>query len=273
MAQMVRDNATSVLLTAAVISLVAGCGRTPDGEVLQKFLSAQQVYDEASNQEGFIRAAGLYQEILDAGFVSGAVLYNQGNAFMRAGQRGRAIACYRQAKRYCPQDPFVDGSLRSVLDADDASGGRVFIDYVFFWQDWIGYGGKFYLFACSAALTFAIGVAALFAGRRRWVAYCGWAGLVITLVLGASAAYDWYRFEAIQHGVVVADNVVALKRPAVSLKEESPEMREDSPREAFTQPLSQGTEFVVAEHRGDWLLIRLSGSKEGWVKAGEVVVY
>jgi tetratricopeptide (TPR) repeat protein len=258
---MLRYRATSVLFAAAVISLVVGCDRAPDDEVLQRFLSAQQVYDEAESQQQFVRAAGLYQEILDSGFVSGAVLYNQGNAFLRAGQRGRAIACYRQAKRYCPQDPFVDGSLRSALDADDSNPRRVFIDYVFFWQDWIGYGGKFHLFACSAALTFAIGVAALFAGRRRWVAYCGWAGLVVTIVMAASAAYDWYRFESVQHGVVVVDDVVALKGPA------------DSFKEAFTQPLSQGTEFVVAEHRGDWLLIRLPGSKEGWVKAGEVVVY
>lgn len=266
MTQMLRHKAASVLFAAATISLVAGCSRAPDDEVLQKFLSAQQVYDEAKSQGGFLRAASLYQEILDAGFVSGAVFYNQGNAFMRAGQRGRAVACYRQAKRYCPQDPFVDGSLRSALDEDESSRRRVFIDYVFFWQDWLGYGGKFHLFACTAAVTFAIGVATLFAGRRRWIAYCGWAGLVITLVIAASAAYDWYRFESVQHGVVVADEVVALKRPAVSLKE-------DFPKEAFTQPLSEGTEFVVAEHRGVWLRIRLPGAKEGWVKASEVVVY
>jgi len=256
-----RHNATFALLAATVVSAVAGCGRAPDDEVLQKFLSAQQIYDKADSQEGFLRAASLYQEILDDGFVSGAVLYNQGNAFMRAGHRGRAIACYRQAKRYRPQDPFVDGSLRSALDVDDSKRRRVFVDYVFFWQDWIGYGGKFRLFACSAALTFAIGVAALLAGRRRWIVYCGWAGLVVTIVVAASAAYDWYRFESVQHGVVVVDDVVALKGPAGTFKE------------AFTQPLSQGTEFVVAEHRGGWLLIRLPGSKEGWVKAGEVVVY
>jgi len=261
MKQIFRRQTAMILFTATVILPVAGCGGAPDDEVLQKFLSAQQAYDATEGPEGFLRAAGLYQEILDAGFVSGAVLYNQGNAFMRAGQRGRAIACYRQAKRYRPRDPFVDGSLRSALDTDDSTGRRVFMDYVFFWQEWIGYRGKFNLFACSVGLTFVIGVAALFAGRRRWVAYCGWAGLAVTLVMGASAAYDWYRFEGVQHGVVVVDDVVALKGPA------------DAYDEAFTQPLLQGTEFVVAEHRGGWLLIRLPGSKEGWVKAGEVVVY
>ena len=39
-------------------------------------------------------SAAKAQEILDAGVTSGVVLYNQGNAFMRAGQTGRAIACY-----------------------------------------------------------------------------------------------------------------------------------------------------------------------------------
>jgi len=248
------------LLAGAILLLAAGCGRAPDA-VLQKFQAAQQAFDEAGSPEDFLRAASLYQEVLDAGFVSGAVLYNQGNAFMRAGQRGRAIACYRQAKRYRPTDSKLDYNLRSALKTPSLKRKRAVIDYLLFWQDWISYGGKFRLMVCSGAITFVIGVIALYVGRRRLLAVLGWLGLLATLILSVSAAYDWYRFEVVRHGVVITDGAVARKGNAESYDR------------AFTQSLSEGTEFEAVEYRGDWLLIRLPGAKEGWVRSEEVVVY
>ncbi len=257
---MIRKEAAAGLFVAALAMHAAGCGSTRDS-VSQKFHSAQQTFDEAESPEDFLRAASLYQEVLDAGFVSGAVLYNQGNAFMRAGQRGRAVACYRRAKRYRPTDWKLDYNLRSALEAQTLNRKRAVIDYLFFWQDKISYGGKFHLMACSAAITFVIGIIALYTGQRRWLAALGWLGLLITLILSASAAYDWYRFEVVRHGVVVTDGVVARKGNAESYEP------------AFTQSLSEGAEFEAVEYRGDWLLIRLPGAKEGWVRREEVVVY
>lgn len=250
----------AILGVAAIVLVAVGCSRAPD-VVLEKFQAAQQAFDGAESTEDFLRAASLYQEVLDAGFVSGAVLYNQGNAFMRAGQRGRAIACYRQAKRYRPTDSRLDYNLRSALDASSLKRKRAVIDYLFFWQDWIGYRGKFQVMMCSGAITFVIGVVALYVGRRRWLAVLGWLGLLITLILSASAAYDGYRFDVVRHGVVIIDDVVARKGNAESYDQ------------AFTQSLSEGTEFVAVEYRGDWLLIRLPGANEGWVKREQVVVY
>lgn len=256
------------MFAGVILLLSTGCGGAPDDEVLRRFQLAQQAFDKALLQNGdsgksgeeFLRAALLYQEILDAGFVSGTVLYNQGNAFMGAGQRGRAIACYRQAKRYRPRDPLLDLALRTALDADDARRDRALVDYVLFWQDWISYGGKFRLAGAMGAVAFLVAFGALFAGRRRWVAYCGWTALALTLLMAASAAYDWYRFDSVKHGVVV-EQAVARKGNA------------DSFEPAFTQPLAEGTEFVVVERRGDWFFVGLPGAKEGWVKRDEVVVY
>ena len=46
-----------------------------------------------------------------------AVLYNQGNAWMRAGATGRALAAYRQAQRYRPRDPYLAANLQNALAA------------------------------------------------------------------------------------------------------------------------------------------------------------
>ena len=109
-----RGSVAILLVTLLAAHRRAAPGRrTP--ALAQTFQAAQQAFDKAQTPDDFLRAASLYQEILDAGLVSGAVLYNQGNAFLRGGHRGRAIACYRQAQRYRPRDPWLDHNLRCAL--------------------------------------------------------------------------------------------------------------------------------------------------------------
>jgi hypothetical protein len=233
----------------------------PDAQRVQQFQAAQEAFDAAQTPEDFLRAASLYQAILDHGCRSGAVLYNQGNAFMRAGQRGRAIACYRQAQRYRPRDPFLDHNLRYALGADASSNPSSLFDYIFFWQPWISYGGKFRLLAVMALATFALGVAALLPRTRGAISYAAWIALAATCLMAASAGYDWYRFEGVQHGVVTAEETIARKGNGTSYAP------------AFTQPLTEGTEFRVVERRGPWLRIHLAADQEGWVREDDVVVY
>ena len=249
------------LLVAAFLALVVGCAPAPKIEVVQQFQAAQEAFDKAASEGDFLRAASLYQSILDDGCRSGAVLYNQGNAFMLAGQRGRAIASYRRAQRYRPRDPFLDHNLAYALQAPSLDAGRSVVDYFLFWQNWSSYAAKFQLLAIVGLATFAIGIGAIvFSGRFR-LSYVGWAGLALTVLLAASAAYDWYRFDVLEHGVVVVPEVVARKGNG------------ESYAPAFTQSLSEGTEFLVAEHRGDWVLIHLPGNQEGWVRQDDVSLY
>jgi len=240
--------------------LWAGCGGRAEVSVEQKFLGAVTAFDRAGTPEDFLRVAGMYQEILDAGFVSGAVYFNQGNAFMRADQRGRAIAAYRQAKRYRPRDPYLDANLRYALGSAPGTAARPFVEYVLFWQDWISYPAKFYAAGWSVAATFLLALAALWLPAPLWRRVVVIAALVSVLLIG-SAGYDAYRFDFLEHGVVVRDSVTAYKGNAESYEP------------AFTEPLNQGTEFRALQQRGNWWLIRLAGSNEGWVPADAVMVY
>lgn len=241
---------------------VAGCGGTPNLEISRTFQDAQQAFDHASTPEDFLRAAGLYQEILDSGFTSGAVLYNQGNAFMRAGQRGRAIAAYRQAQQFRPRDPYLRANLRYAIGSGAPVDQRnSVLDYVLFWQDWLGYAEKFYILFAAAALTFGFGM--LFVLFRDHAAFKRLAlvSLLLTIVFAGSSGYDWYRFDHVENGVLIHDKVIARKGNS------------DSYTAAFNEPLAEGTEFRVLEHRGDWLLIRLPGTQEGWVKRDAAVLF
>jgi hypothetical protein len=249
-----------VLLLAATCPL-NGCGRGVPLDVAVDFQRAQEDFDNARKPEDYLKVAALLQSIRERGVVSGAVLYNQGNALMRAGERGRAIAAYREALRYRPRDPYVIANLKYALGSETLAADRPVPEYVLFWQNWIGYDGKYWLAAAAAAVTFLIAVVALWIEPRRVWTRAALAGVLVTAVLAVSAAYDWYRFDCLVHGVVVADEVVARKGNGNSYEP------------AFANPLPEGTEFILRESRGDWLRIRLEGKQEGWLESEDVVVY
>jgi tetratricopeptide (TPR) repeat protein len=247
---------------AALLAVAGGCAVAPEAELVRKYQRALETFDQAASAEDYLRSAALYQEIIGRGVVSGALLYNQGNAYMRAGRRGRAIACYRQALMYRPRDPQLLANLQLALGPGTSlHPPRVLLDYVFFWQDWISYPGKVQATAWLAGVAFTLGVLALFVPPRRVFRRAGWGVLAAAAILGASAVYDWYRFERTERGVVVQAEVVARKGNA------------DSYDPAFTAPLKEGTEFLVVERRGAWLHVELAGGQGGWVPQAAVSTY
>jgi tetratricopeptide (TPR) repeat protein len=254
---------TVVLLAlAACWTAVGGCSAAPPGDLVRTYQRALESFDQAAGPEDYLRCAVLYQEILDRGVVSGALLYNQGNAYMRAGQRGRAIACYRRALAYRPRDPQLRANLQLALGPEaEIQGPRGVLDYVFFWHDWVSYPGKVRATGVLAGTAFMCGILALFVPPRRVFRRAAWAALVLTVTVAASATYDWHRFEQIQRGVVVRAEVVARKGNG------------DSYDPAFTEPLKEGAEFRVVERRGAWLQIQLGGGQTAWVPDAGVTTY
>jgi tetratricopeptide (TPR) repeat protein len=253
--------AKTLLLFLPVV-IVCGCFQRSDPQGVAIFQQAQETFDRASSPEDFLKAAAMYQELLDRGVVSAGVLYNQGNALMRAGQRGRAIAAYRQAQRYRPRDQNLEANLRTAAtpSGDVAAARRPLLEYLLFWQNWLGYGEKFTLAGAAACVTFGLGLAVTVARRRR-LAQLGLAALAVTLVLLFSAGYDCYRWQYLVHGVTTDRQTVARKGYG------------DSYEPALTEPLTEGTEFLVLQQRSGWLLVRLSGGQEGWLPEKAAVTY
>ncbi len=254
---------TLVLLSLLAASLVAssGCGGRVDPAMFSHFQRAQDAFDQARQPDEFLRVAAQYQEILDTGLVSGAVLYNQGNAFMRAGEHGRAVACYRQAVRYRPRDQNLVKNLEYALEGVATEPPRrPLVLYILFWQDWVSYPEKILIDTLAGILTFLLALSGMF-WRPRLMNLLAIAGFLLTLVFAVSAAYDWYRFDLVNRGVVVKDGAIARKGDA------------ESYAPAFTKALPEGSEFRSLEGRGDWVLIELPGAQQGWIRMDNAVVY
>ena len=215
--------------------------------------------DNAAQTEAFRRAAVLYQGLIDCGVRSGAVYYNQGNAWARADEPGKAMAAYLTAKRYLPLNPYLDANLRSVAGTEFKE-SRTMMESVFFWQNLIGYPQKLRWALILAVLTFLSATTLLFAPHRllRRIMLLM---VVLTFVMTVSAVYDWYRFDYLSHAVVAVEQ--AMPRKGNSLQYEP----------AFTTPLVLGTVGVVTDQRGDWLQLRFDAGKNAWLPKEQVVVF
>lgn len=259
------DSARRCHMVALVcIGLVAGCSR-PDLETMKSFQQAESAFADAETTDEFALAASQYDQALENGFVSGAALYNQGNAWMRAGETGRAIACWRQAQRYRPRDPYLAANLQSALAACQSAAplapNQGVGKYVFFWQDWLSYPEKFLLTTVFLSLTCTVGLLSPWVARQRTTRRLLVAGGIVTLVMVASAVWDWQRFSQTTHGVVVTDTVEARKGNAESYEA------------AFTTPIGEGTEFTVLEERSGWLNIQLADLGSAWIPSRAAVTY
>ncbi|MEO2030509.1 MAG: hypothetical protein ABGZ35_00340 [Planctomycetaceae bacterium] len=253
------------LLFLLVTLSAIGCGSHIDLETAQKFQDAETAFSKAQSEVEFARVAGQYQQLLADDFVSGVVLYNQGNAWMRAGETGRAIAAWRQSQRYRPRDPYLQANLQSALTAcrsqASVSPEVGVAGYVFFWQNWLSYPEKFVLTTVLLIAVCAAGVLGPLVVERR-------SARTLTLLIGAmfvvaavSAVWDWQRYDQTLRGVVVEDQIEARKGNS------------ESYAAAFTEPLREGSEFVVLEDRANWLNIRISGLGTAWIPSRAAVIY
>ena len=237
-------------------------------EVDRLFAEAQIAFEQAdalsttdavAKTEAFRRCAILYQGIVDCGVRSGPVYYNQGNAWARANEPGRAIAAYVTAKRYMPLDPYLDANLRSVAGTGFKQSTPI-IESVLFWQNLIGYSAKFHWALTLGVLTFLWGTTLFFWAHRvmrRVTALL----LALTLVMTVSAVYDWYRFDKIPRAVVAVEQAVPRKGNSSQYEP------------AFTTPLALGTVGVVTGRRSDWVQLRFDDGREAWLPEEQIVAF
>ena len=83
----------------------------------KELLRFNELFDNAKSADDFRAAATTLESLVEEGFRNGAVYYNLGNAYYRAGEFGRAILNYRKAKPYRPQDPLLEANLQQAIAA------------------------------------------------------------------------------------------------------------------------------------------------------------
>jgi tetratricopeptide (TPR) repeat protein len=245
-------------ITAALIvpaPAVAAATAAEPGSRQRTFVRALEVFDAAKTPGEYRGSAALLESLLADGFRSGAVYYNLGNAYFRAGEYGRSIAAYRKAKLYRPRDPYLEANLRQALAVAPGHLPEPPVPWwrhVLFWSGWLSFPEKAYA-AFSACLLGALAAGAALLLRRPSGYWMGGALVLVAASLGLDAALDEAGLVRSRYGVVTGETIA---RKGIG-KDYEP---------AFDRPVKDGAEFTVLSESGEWVLGHFEGIGDGWIR-------
>ena len=241
------------LPTAAAIVILIFAGNLFAADISSDFLAANKLYAEGK----FSDAANTYENILQTGAQSPALLFNYANAEFKSGNPGKAIAAYRWAALLSPRDAEIRANLafvRSQVQGATLRESR--------WQNWLGQLtlNEWTLLAAGAFwLTFALLAAkqlrpALGAKLKNATSILATLTILFGAALGLQAANHFSR----QTAVVVSPEATARSGPF------------DEAQSAFTA--HDGAELSVLDRHGNWIQVADGSGKIGWLPVKQVEI-
>jgi tetratricopeptide (TPR) repeat protein len=215
-----------------------------------EFDHANKLYEQGK----FPEAASAYESLAAGGVANANLWFNLGNAAYKSGQMGRAIVAYRMAERLTPRDPALRANLqfvRSKVYNDERT--RVPI-----WKSALR-NVTLNEWTALTAMCFWAWCAVLMTGemtRRRYTKSLV-AGLGLLLLCGAVLAGVVADQQA-REAIVVAREVTVRNGPY----DESPSKFQ----------LRDGAELSVLDTKDDWLEVRDSEERTGWMRRDQAIV-
>lgn len=217
-------------------------------------------------EEDFTGAIEAYRSVLDAGFESGDLYFNLGNAWFREGELGPAILAWERAARLLPSDPDVQANLELArsLTVDDVTPQETFW-LLQLWDGWIhllprdlllGVVGIAWLLTGSAVVA---RVLSREPQRRRLATRTalGSGGLFLLFGIGLLVRETGLGRPTV--AIVLADQVTVQSAPVA-----------DADQTLFT--VHEGLRVKVERRTEAWAEVTLEDGRVGWVPADAIEV-
>jgi len=263
-----------MLLLLLIFSSPAARGQMESGEIRGLFERANELMrladvtlgeDPALAESLYAQSAALYRACIQRGKIDNADLHaNLGNAELRAGNTGLAIASYRRAERLDPGNPIARAGLREarsmVTVAVAPEPPSMVIDALFVWRRWAPRSVVFGLGLCAW-----LGLWGLLALRTGGVAHVGAGWIIACAVAAAIALGGQYAEQRVlysgDHAVVTAPEVIGRNGPHPVAYQPS-----------FAEAIVEGVECSVLERRDGWARVRLKDGRTTWLDADALEV-
>jgi len=250
------ERGLGVLLVAFCLAAAGTVARADDQPPQAAFFQGNQAYAAAH----YDAAVDAYDSVRRSGQTSGALEFNLGNAWVKRGDLGRAIAAYERAARLLPRDPDVAANLAFARDE-----AKIEVPTPPLWQRLLfpfaaSMGGAtlagwtialWWLFWSLLAVRLFIAGPRLALGRAATLIAALW------LLVAASWTFRVVELDAANAAVVVAAGQTPARfEPS------------DSGTPHFT--LTPGAALAVLEERDGWLQVRRADGLRGWIPADAV---
>ena len=219
------------------------------------FVNANQAFERGD----YAAAISGYEALIAEGHDRGGLLYNLGNARLREGDLGGAIAAYRTAQIDLPRDEDLRANLdfarTRVVDAVAPPAPSAAANTLLFWHNRLSVREL-----ATAAVVFNV-LLWLVLAVRRLRPDADAARYAVYALLPASAA-------------VAGSLVVRTLWPvdlAVIAVPEAPVYAGTSIDAVVRFELHEGTEAVVRDERDAWTRIELSTGADGWLPSEHLI--
>ncbi len=223
------------------------------------FLSGLEMEENRKNsgREELLRSAALYQTLIEErGITNGKIFYNQGNAYLSAGETGRAVLAYRRALRFSPMNRNLKNNLHQaeemISNRITPGSGEKIKQIIFFFHYEIPGKVKSLLVIILITIFWIIVIINLF---RSGFLKLSLIPLIPALIFGASLLWEAGSEKLHPEVVLTKERTEARKGDASSYAP------------AFDAPLGGGTTGRRIKDEGEWWQIRLEGGEECWIPA------
>ena len=242
-----------ILCLTLLCPLAAAAQENGQAGAEESFFQANQAYKKGR----FQAAAQGYLKLSAAGWGSGDLYYNLGNAYYRLGQLGRAVLYYERARLFIPRDPDLNFNLSQARDQtkDAIPPQSGLLEQGLFWLDSMNLYEVFLGFALVNVLFFGVLILRLFR-RPEWTWYLVIVfGLCGALAAG-SLAVKWHQTVHDQRAVVLQKELKVLAGPDEG--------------DTVIFKIHEGAIVQHERSEGKWALISFGPNQRGWVKSGAV---
>jgi tetratricopeptide (TPR) repeat protein len=222
-----------------------------NSDVSHIFLKANQAYKDGD----FNKAADLYKKLLTLGISNGSMYYNLGNAYLKTGSIGKALASYRKAELFLPRDEDLQANIQyAQQQTTDKIEGRepyAVLKSFCFWYERLSIRELVVVFLVVNALLWGTAILRLF---YNW----DYLGIVLsillffTVLMGISSAIKLYAFYGTAGGVVTIREITVRSGSSIN--------------DTALFQLHEGAEFEWVEENEGWVKIQLRDGKKGWVQ-------
>ena len=238
-----------VLCVLALSAVTANAENKKEGDPNYLFYKANTLYEEG-NYSGAINE---YSKLLSQGMESGSLYYNLGNSYFKNGEIGHAVLNYERAKRLIPRDGDLKSNYKFALSRIKSSLPETYGS----WSK-----RALAVFNAMTLNEITLILSAVFLAAVFFLIYC--------LYIPVSGRY----FRMIVSGFLIVFVIVAFSLfKRISVLEREAVIVSGSP-EALFEPfenatkhftLYKGMKVYVLQSKKEWLKIRRSDGKVGWI--------
>jgi tetratricopeptide (TPR) repeat protein len=256
-----------MLLVGLLLLIIAAPSeaKLPEEQVYALYNQANETFRQANSTKDSDQAERLYEKailnfekIIDGGQVENAKLYyNLANAYFLTGRLGKAILNYHKAAKIDDSDEDIQKNLAFArnkrIDKIGVKTEKRVLQTLFFWHYDFPLKTKFLLTCILFGVICICMTAAIWLGRSTTWTVSAIICAILMLSFLSSVALEYKTQASKVCGIITAKEVVAHQGDG-----------ENYPP-SFKEPLHEGTEFDLLEHRPSWFHIKLSDDSDGWI--------